>query len=125
MTVIRSLNFVLGIFLLLSPLALSQTFSDCHPYPGAAASDCLQLIGNHLNNDTELACASTSLTTITLGSCSVTTKCGSGTTTITPDDAVRRALTVIGKCALSDHGSISGWYLTEDGTKTCYLYPGK
>ena len=41
------------------------------------------------------------------------------------DVAVRRALTAIGKCALSDYGSISGYYIGENGDKTCYLYPGK
>jgi hypothetical protein len=41
------------------------------------------------------------------------------------DDAVRRALTVIGSCALSDYGSISGYYVADDGSKTCYSYPGQ
>lgn len=121
-----TLNFVLGmLLLLLSPLALSQILSDCHPFPGAGAPDCLQLISNHFGNDTELACGNNIPATITLNTCSITTKCGSGTTTIVLDDAVRRALTVIGKCALNDRGSISGFYSTEDNTKTCYLYAGQ
>jgi hypothetical protein len=62
---------------------------------------------------------------MTLGSCSITTTCSAGETAITNDDAVRRALTVIGSCALSDRGSISGYYIADNGDKTCYLYPGK
>jgi len=110
--------------LLLSPFALSQTLSDCHPYPGAVAQDCLELIGSHLNDDTALACDN-GPAAITLRNCVIVTNCGPGEKTVVADDAVRRALTTIGKCALSDYGSISGYYITESGTKTCYLYPGK
>jgi hypothetical protein len=59
-----------------------------------------------------------------LGSCSITTTCGPSETAIANDDAVRRALTAIGSCALSDYGSISGYYIADNGDKTCYLYPG-
>ena len=127
MTTLRSLNFVLGMLLLLSPLALSQTGSGtCHPYPGAAASDCLHLISENLNSEaTALTCGSDGRATMTSGSCSITTACGRGVTTIERDTAVRRALTAIGACALNDHGSIWGYYIADDGSKTCYLYPGK
>ncbi|KAF8815075.1 hypothetical protein BYT27DRAFT_7156236 [Phlegmacium glaucopus] len=125
-TSIRSLNFVLGMLLLLSPLTLSQTGpGPCHPYPGAVATDCLQLIGDNLNVDSPLTCGSDGRATITLRNCSITTKCAAGQTTVVPDDAVRRALTTIGACALSDYGSISGYYIADDGSKTCYLYPGQ
>jgi hypothetical protein len=126
MTTLRSLNFVLGMLLLLSPLTLSQGGpGPCHPYPGAAAQDCLELIGNNLNNDTPLTCGSDGRATLTLRNCSITTKCAAGMTTVVPDDAVRRALTTIGKCALNDRGSISGSYIADDGSTTCYLFPGQ
>ena len=129
MTTIRLLNFVLGMLLLLSPLTFSQLLNGpgpCHPYPGAAATDCLQLIGENLNNDATLSCGgSNSPATITLGSCSITVKCTAGPVTVEQSLVVRRALTTIGTCALSDYGSISGYYLADDGTKTCYLFPGQ
>jgi hypothetical protein len=127
-TAIRSLNIVLGMLLLLSPLTLSQgtgTSSDCHPFPGAGAQDCLELIGNNLGNDTSLACGSVGSATITLRTCSIITKCGPGVMTVVPDEAVRGALTTIGKCAFSDRGSISGYYTASDDSKTCYLYAGQ
>ena len=126
MITIRSLNFVLGMLLLLSPLTLSQTGPGaCHPYPGASAPDCLKLIGDNLNEEATLTCGGNSLAKITSGSCSIVTACGAGTSTIATDTAVRRALTAIGKCALNDYGSISGYYIADDGSKTCYLYPGQ
>ena len=126
MTAIRSLNFVLGMLLLLSPLVLSQTGpGTCHPYPGAAATDCLTLIGNSLNSDETLTCESNGRVTISSGNCAIVTACAAGVTTVERDTAVRRALTAIGSCALKDHGSISGYYISDDGSKTCYLYPGK
>ena len=126
MTVIRSLNFVLGMLLLLSPLTLSQTIGPCHPFPGAVAKDCLQLISDNLGNDATLTCKSGGpAVTISLRNCSITTKCGERVTEVTRDDVVRRALTTIGACALNDLGSISGSYTAADGTKTCYLYPGQ
>lgn len=63
--------------------------------------------------------------TLTLRACSIVTKCAASQTGIVNNDAVRRALTTIGTCALSDYGSISGYYNAEDGSKTCYIYPGK
>jgi hypothetical protein len=60
-----------------------------------------------------------------LRNCSIVTKCGSGETAVVNDDAVRRALTTIGKCALNDRGSISGYYVADSGAKTCYMYPGQ
>lgn len=85
------------------PGGLGQTISDCHPYPGADAKDCLQLISDNLNNETP-------------GSCNANGK-------PVTSDVVRRALTVIGKCALNEYGSISGHYIDVNGVKTCYLYP--
>ncbi|KDR69164.1 hypothetical protein GALMADRAFT_160479 [Galerina marginata CBS 339.88] len=124
MPVTRSLNALLGMLLLLTPLALSQGgVGSCHPYPGAVAPDCLQLIGDNLGNDSPLAC-SDGLATINLRQCSITTKCAAGETEVVRDDVVRRALTSIGACALNDYGSISGSYTDENGAKTCYLYPG-
>jgi len=124
MTAIRSLNFIVGMLLLLSPLTLSQV-GNCHPYPGAVAQDCLQLIGDNLGNDTEVTCGERGRATITLRLCSITTKCAKGQSAVVPDLVVRRALTSIGACALSDYGSISGSYTSDDDrSKTCYLYPG-
>jgi hypothetical protein len=125
MTAIRSLSFVLGMLLLLSPLALSAGVGSCHPYPGASAPDCLELIGNNFRNEDELVCEKgTGRATLTLRSCSITTKCGPDVTGVITDEVVRRALTSIGACALNDRGSISGDYTAADGSKTCYLYPG-
>ena len=129
MTPLLSLNFVLRTLFLLSPHILLQVVDagpgPCHPYPGAAATDCLRLIGQNLNNDETLSCGS-SPGTITLDSCSITMKCTAGPRTIEQSLIVRRALTTIGACALSDYGSISGYYYSDDdGTKTCYLYPGQ
>jgi hypothetical protein len=122
---LRAVHILATIALLVNG-ATAQTISNCHPYPGAVAPDCLTLISNNFGNDTALSCTN-GPKTITLGACSIVTKCTDSTKTpeFTPDDVVRRALTVIGRCALSDRGSISGWYLAEDGAKTCYLYPGR
>jgi hypothetical protein len=122
--------FLLSALLVLTPLVVSQSVGDCHPYPGAAAQDCLELIGNNLNKEDELevACRDSSPATITLRQCSITTvktDCGGGNTRVSVDEIVRRALTAIGTCALNDRGSISGSYITEDNVKTCYLYPGR
>jgi hypothetical protein len=125
-TSIRSLNFVLGMLLLLSSLTLSQGPGRCHPFPGAGAQDCLELIGNNLMNvDNVLTCGSDSRATITLRTCSIITKCAQGQMSVVPDEVVRRALTTIGTCALNDRGSISGYYVAEDGSKTCYLFAGR
>ncbi|KAF8147984.1 hypothetical protein B0H34DRAFT_270768 [Crassisporium funariophilum] len=100
------------------------TIGPCHPYPGAVAQDCLRLIRDNLNNDEEIDCTYAPVT-ITHQTCSIMTKCTNGKATLTKDDAVRRSLTAIGSCALSDLGSISGYYLADDGAKTCYLYAGR
>jgi len=104
--------------------AQGDIISDCHPYPGAVAADCLKLIGDNLSNDTELSCTNGPVT-IQYENCAIVTRCTQGPGNFTTDDVVRRSLTVIGKCALSDLGSISGAYTTDDGVKTCYLYPGQ
>jgi hypothetical protein len=124
MTPFRTISFFNA--LLLAPIAstLAASIGTCHPYPGAVAQDCLELIGNNLGSEVQTACTG-GLATITLRNCSITTRCGSSSTTISNDDAVRRALTAIGSCALSDYGSISGYYIADNGDKTCYLYPGK
>lgn len=123
----RTISFF-NALLLLAPIiassgALASSIGNCHPYPGAVAQDCLQLIGQHLNDDNQTTCTN-GRATITLSLCSITTKCGAGETAITNDDAVRYALTAIGSCALNDRGSISGYYIADNGDKTCYLYPG-
>jgi hypothetical protein len=112
--------------LLLAPIAstLAASIGNCHPYPGAAAQDCLELIGQNLGSEDQTSCIG-GRATITLRNCSITTTCGTRETAIANDDAVRRALTAIGSCALSDMGSISGYYIADNGDKTCYLYPGK
>lgn len=122
----RFFNLFLATAILLSPFALAQTGpGPCHPYPGAAAADCLELIGNTLNTDNELTCGSNGRATLTLRNCSIVVACAKGQTSAPADTAVRRALTTIGSCALNDHGSISGYYVADDGSKTCYLYPGQ
>lgn len=120
----RLLSVVLTIPVLIS----AQILSDCHPFPGAIASDVLQLISNNFGADTTITCTQEAPThTLTLGGASFVTKCtnGPGTASFTADDIVRRVLTVVGKCALSDVGSVSGYYMADDGAKTCYLYPGQ
>ncbi|KAH9482020.1 hypothetical protein JR316_0006550 [Psilocybe cubensis] len=104
----------------------------CHPFPGAVAEDCLSLISENLNNDTVVPCIN-GLATLTQGECSIVTTCNSAIAgkANAPKNgimrylAVRRALTTIGSCALSDYGSISGYYVADKGVKTCYLYPGR
>lgn len=118
---------ILNALLLSLPIVIADAGpGPCHPYPGAVAEDCLELIGQHLSNDSETPCTGkTGLATLTLRNCSIVTKCGSGETAVVNDDAVRRALTTIGKCALNDRGSISGYYVADSGAKTCYMYPGQ
>ncbi|KAF8147985.1 hypothetical protein B0H34DRAFT_270744 [Crassisporium funariophilum] len=100
------------------------TIGNCHPYPGADASDCLKLISDNLSNEEVLDCSKAPVI-LNYQTCSIVTRCTQGKATLTKDDAVRRTLTVIGGCALSDRGSISGNYLADDGAKTCYLYVGR
>jgi hypothetical protein len=125
MTPSRTISFF-NALLLLAPIAsaLAGNVGNCHPYPGAAAQDCLELIGQSLRSEVQTNCTDRRAT-ITLRNCSITTKCGPDVTAVLNDDAVRRALTAIGSCALSDYGSISGYYIADDGSKTCYLYPGQ
>jgi hypothetical protein len=119
-------RLTLSILLLVAPLfAVGQTGpGPCHPYPGAVAQNCLELIGNNLNNDDQLTCDGTRRASLTLRNCSITVKCASGQTGVAIGDAARRALTTIGSCALNEYGSISGHYTSDDGMKICYLYPG-
>ena len=100
------------------------TVGECHPYPGAVAADCLELIGHMLNDNVRLCCRENSLDVMTLRECSVVSKCTKGPIIYTGGQVVRQALTAIGACALSDYGSISGDYTADNGMKTCYLYPG-
>jgi hypothetical protein len=115
---------ILATIALLANVAHGATISNCHPYPGAAAADCLKLIGDNLRNDTQLSCTNAPVT-ITYKACSIVTRCTQGPADFTTDDVVRRSLTAIGACALNDHGSISGDYTADDGAKTCYLYAGQ
>lgn len=105
--------------------ANATSIGPCHPYPGAVAQDCLELVGQYLNNEDSAAC-SNGLAILSLRNCDIVTVCPSGaaTATIDNDTAVRRAWTTMGSCALNDHGSISGYYIGDDNVKTCYLYPG-
>ncbi|KAF9343943.1 hypothetical protein BGX26_004994 [Mortierella sp. AD094] len=96
----------------------------CHPYPGAVAQDVLELIGNNLNNDVGVQCDASGRATISLRNGVITTACAKGVTSVATDTMVRRALTTVGSCALNDHGSVSGYYIADDGSKTCYLYAG-
>ena len=100
------------------------TVGECHPYPGAVAADCLELIGHMLNDNVRLCCRENFLDVMTLRECSIVSKCTKGPTIYTGGQVVRQALTAIGACALSDYGSISGDYTADNGMKTCYLYPG-
>ena len=100
------------------------TVGRCHPYPGAVAADCLELIGNMLDDNVVKWCQENSPDVITLRECSIVSKCTKGPITYTSSQAVRQALTAIGACALFDYGSISGDYTADNGMKTCYLYPG-
>lgn len=119
-----TLPFPFFIISYLTRQAQAGAVSSCHPYPGAAASDCLTLIGNHFGNETEFGADDKVI--LTLGGCSIVTIATAGGNVQTDyDTVVRRALTTIGSCALNDFGSISGAYTSDDGVKTCYLYPGK
>lgn len=121
----KTLSFAIFIFGYLSRRSQAQD-SACHPYPGAAPTDCLELIKNTLGSE-KLIYVGNGPATLTLGQCSIVTKQTSTTTTEVSEDAVvRMALTKIGQCALSDYGSISGSYTDPDsGIKVCYLYPGQ
>jgi hypothetical protein len=117
--------FPIALFIIGCLLSQSQAQSagPCHPYPGAVAQDCLTLIGNHLNNDTSLGIANIKVMR-SLGSCSIVAV-SSVPLTIDEGTMARRALTAMGACALSDLGSVSGYYTDPDGSKVCYLYPGQ
>jgi hypothetical protein len=78
----------------------------------------------NLSNDEALQVDSTGRATLTLRDCSIVTVPATGVT-IDRDTAVRMALTAIGSCALGDLGSVSGSYVADDGTKVCYLNPGR
>lgn len=121
----KTLSYALFIVGYLRQHSQAHILSDCHPYPGAVAQDCLTLIGENLNNDTTLDFSTNNMATLSCGNCRIVTVVRSKDVQLDVDTAVRRALTVIGKCALSDFGSISGSYTGEDGAKTCYLYPGQ
>jgi len=121
----RTTYILSAVFLILAPFVGADSVGTCHPYPGAVAQDCLELIGNNLGSEHETTCGSDGRALLKLRNCSITTKCGAGVTAVSDDTAVRRALTAIGACALNDYGSISGFYTADDGSKTCYLYPGK
>jgi hypothetical protein len=125
MTPFRSVSFFKAL-LLFVPIAgaLAGSVGPCHPFPGAVAQDCLELIGTNLQTEDQTSCTG-GRATITLRNCSITTTCGAGVKTVDNQEAVRRALTAIGSCALNDRGSISGTYTEDGGARTCYLYPGK
>ncbi|GJJ74140.1 hypothetical protein EMPS_06498 [Entomortierella parvispora] len=105
-------------------LIKAQTIGPCHPYPGAAAGDVLTLISNYLNNDETPTVTEGTMANVTYGTAAIVTTNVAGVGAITYDDMVRRALTAVGSCALSDLGSMSGSYVTSDGQRTCYLFAG-
>ncbi|KAH9482099.1 hypothetical protein JR316_0004194 [Psilocybe cubensis] len=137
MTFVRSLIFSLSTAFFLCHLVFAQNYTagpgPCHPYPGADPHDCLALISENLDDDHTVVSCINNRATITKGACSIVTTCNSTSTgepnspedVVIPYDAVRRALVAIGSCALKEYGSISGYYITEQGVKTCYLYPGR
>lgn len=122
----KTLSFAIFIFGYLSRHSQAQSGPGlCHPYPGAVAKDCLELIGSKLGDETQLDLTS-GPATITSNACSIVTKQTSGPASVDVDTVVRMALTTIGQCALSDLGSISGSYTDPDlGIQVCYLYPGR
>lgn len=122
----KTLSLAIFIFGYLSQQSQAQG-GPCHPYPGAVAQDCLELIGNNLRNDTMLDLTTTNPVILSLKNCSIVTKRTSSIVTeVSVDAVVRMALTEIGQCALSDYGSVSGHYTnSDDGVKVCYLYPGQ
>ena len=119
----RTAQILATIALLVNGATAAQV-GPCHPYPGADSPDCLQLISDNLNNNSPLSCGRDCTVTITLRNCSIVTTCNDGTDVI-PDTMVRRSLTAMGACTLDDQASISGYYIADDGSKTCYLYPGR
>lgn len=120
----RAVQILATIALLVNGAAAQTGPGTCHPYPGATAPDCLELIGNNLNSESSVTCnSSNGRATISLRNCAITTACAQGVTSVDIDTMVRRSLTAIGSCALNDHGSISGYYIDAGGSKTCYLYP--
>lgn len=104
-------------------LISAQVVGECHRYPGAAAKDVLQLISDNLNDDRAVPVENGKAVLKHPGA-SIVTVAPAGQTSFLRDDMVRRALTAIGSCALKDYGTISGYFIAEDGSKTCYLYPG-
>lgn len=122
----KTLSFAIFIFGYLSRHSHAQRSSGpCHPYTGAVAKDCLELIGNKLGDETQLDLTNGSAT-ITSKQCSIVAKQTSGATSVDVDTVARMALTAIGQCALNDFGSISGYYTDSQlGIQVCYLYPGK
>ncbi|KIM45724.1 hypothetical protein M413DRAFT_24856 [Hebeloma cylindrosporum] len=74
------------------------TVGTCHPYPGAVAADCLELIGHMLDDDMKLRCWKDSVEYITLRECSIVSKCTKGPIVYTGGQIVRQALTAIGAC---------------------------
>ncbi|KAK5797225.1 hypothetical protein F5H01DRAFT_358881 [Linnemannia elongata] len=115
----------LWVMLAIPVLISAQTGpGPCHPYPGAVAGDVLELISKHLNDDTETPVDKSGRAVLNLRNAVIVTAVTKNATSVVNDLMVRRALTALGACALSDFGSVSGYYIGEDGGKTCYLYPG-
>ena len=119
----RAAQILATIALLVNGATAAQV-GPCHPYPGAAAPDCLRLVSDNLDQYLSLPCGSQGSVTLTYKNCSIVATCKTGTS-VERDRTVRRSLTAIGACALTDRGSISGYYIADDGSKTCYLNPGR
>ncbi|KFY50491.1 hypothetical protein V495_00231 [Pseudogymnoascus sp. VKM F-4514 (FW-929)] len=122
----KTLSFAIFIFSYLSRHSQAQSGpGPCHTYPGAVATDCLELIGSRLASG-ELLDLTTGRAIISLRNCSIVAKRPNrGVDAADEDTVVRMALAGIGHCALLDFGSISGSYTDEGGMKVCYLYPGR
>ena len=95
----------------------------CHPFPGAAATDVLELISKHLQNDSDVLFSS-GRAAITLRTASIVTLLPQGQSPVDYDYMARSALTTVGACAKVDLGSISGVFVDpKTHVKICYLYP--
>lgn len=97
----------------------------CHPYPGADAVDMLELISKHLYDETETPVDKSGRAVLQFRNAVIVKVVAEGVKSVVNQEMVRIALTTLGSCALSDYGSVSGYYIHEDGGKTCYLYPGR
>src|SRR5690349_9898819 len=87
----KTLSFAIFIFGYLSQHSQAQSGpGPCHPYPGAVAKDCLELIGGKLRDDTQLDLTSGSAI-MSSNACSIVAKRISGSQNIDVDTVARMA----------------------------------